>query len=569
MASRIIIRGLPYHNSPLQQRRTLSVCAGFQFAASTSNFGSDGFGLRRLTRVHSPAIPPRPSLQPPRPLHISVRHFHATSRRQGLPALIPFLASIFKASVGLEIARTAGRIALTFIPIFWLGGLRSKRAIQYAAVHGIPVSDEKREAHIRTLRRSILALKILVAIPFTLFWATIIGSLERTPLTGRWRTILLSPDEEDEIAAQLAGQGWYTAVAEILKGDGSPRIIPPSDWRYQWVQSTLRRLENTVPVLSSEPELCPNWTEGGPNDCPLPPPAQHPLRPRPRATEYLRWMCDKMAQKADNPLGPYGPIPGPPYSLVLVEKPDASNAFSYGFGPNGGSGIVVYTGFLDDIVAKHSLPNSTSELTQPARSYWSWLFGGLFSSPPTPSHPIPSEEQTTELAVLLAHEMAHLVLSHHLESLSSVEVMVPGALSIIADVIRVLIFPITAIFGPFVNDAVAQLGKVGSGELAKISEYCNSVHQEIEADVVSARILAHAGFDARSAVSFWEGRGESECAIRMGNSKDDGGRHLESNMSGPLHPMGETRLKCLRDELQRWECERRNALTKRAKHSTS
>ena len=41
-------------------------------------------------------------------------------------------------------------------------------------------------------------------------------------------------------------------------------------------------------------------------------------------------------------------------------------------------------------------------------------------------------------------------------------------------------------FGPFVNDAVAQLGKVGSLELAKISEHCAS-RQEIEADVVSAR----------------------------------------------------------------------------------
>ncbi len=56
-----------------------------------------------------------------------------------------------------------------------------------------------------------------------------------------------------------------------------------------------------------------------------------------------------------------------------------------------------------------------------------------------------------------------------------------------SDIIRVLIFPVTMMFGPFVNDAVAQLGKVGSGELLKISEACNSTNQEIEADVVSAR----------------------------------------------------------------------------------
>lgn len=65
--------------------------------------------------------------------------------------------------------------------------------------------------------------------------------------------------------------------------------------------------------------------------------------------------------------------------------------------------------------------------------------------------------------------------------------MVPGVLSILSDTIRALLFPITMIFGPFVNDAVAQMGKVGSGEISKIGDYCTSVHQEIEADVVSAR----------------------------------------------------------------------------------
>ena len=42
------------------------------------------------------------------------------------------------------------------------------------------------------------------------------------------------------------------------------------------------------------------------------------------------------------------------------------------------------------------------------------------------------------------------------------------------------------LFGPFVNDAVAQLGKVGSSELTKLGEYCTSVNQEIEADIESS-----------------------------------------------------------------------------------
>jgi Peptidase family M48 len=175
-------------------------------------------------------------------------------------------------------------------------------------------------------------------------------------------------------------------------------------------------------------------------------------------------------------------IPGPPYSLMVVDKPDASNAFSYGFGPDGGGGIVVYSGFLDDILSR-----SYGTIQTPAPKelpWWSRLLGG---KPPPPSYPIPTPEQTSELAILLAHELAHLVLSHHLETLSSVTIIIPGVLSIISDTIRALLFPITMLFGPFVNDAVAQLGRVGSGEISKIGEYCTSGKQEIEADLVSAR----------------------------------------------------------------------------------
>ncbi|KAJ3512667.1 hypothetical protein NLJ89_g3389 [Agrocybe chaxingu] len=360
---------------------------------------------------------------------------------------------------------------------------KSKRVIKYAAIHGVPASEETKQKHLKKIRVSTKLLQLLLAVPFLLFWSTVIASLERTPLTGRWRMILLSPEEEDEIASHLAGPGWYKSVGDILAEEGSPRIIPSSDWRYEWVQDTLRKLEASIPVLSREPELCPNWMQSGPETQPLPPPADFPLRPRPRGSEYLRWFCESLTNKHCSKI-PGGPIPGPPYSLLVVEKPDSSNAFSYGFGPNGGSGIVVYSGFLDDIFSRMPLQWEAPEPAPP--SLWSRLFGGLFSKP-TPLHAAPTAQQTAELAILLAHEMAHLILAHHLESLSSVNVIVPGTLSIVSDVIRVLIFPITMLFGPFVNDAVAQLGKVGSGELVKISEYCTSAKQEIEADVVSAR----------------------------------------------------------------------------------
>ncbi|KAF7969904.1 hypothetical protein HWV62_25571 [Athelia sp. TMB] len=484
---------------------------------------------------------------------LGVHAFHSTPRREAAP-LIPLLLGALKASTALEVARTTARIALTFIPFILIGNFKSRRYLQHAAVHGKPVSDEKKELILKSVRWRTNAFHILLFIPWLLFWATILASLERTPLTGRWRLILLSPDEEDQIANQLAGPGWYQAVGEILAAEGPTRVIPTSDWRYQWVLDTLRKLESTIPILQQESLLAPVWLEKGEDGRPLPPPADYPLRPRPRGADQMRWMW------CQHYVAPHA-IPGAPYSLVLVDKPDAANAFSYGFGPQGGGGIVVYSGFLDDILAK--APAEPPPAPPPVEaSWWSSLFGGL-ASRPAPTHPIPTPEQTSELAILLAHELAHLVLTHHLETLSSATIIVPGIVSILSDAVRAFLFPITMVFGPFVNDAVAQLGTLGSSEVARLGEYCTSAHQETEADVVSARLLAHAGFDARAAVRFWEARAAvpfAECA-NVQQAESAGARRL----LGSTHPLHDTRIEALKDELVRWELERRVTVARRAK----
>jgi hypothetical protein len=310
----------------------------------------------------------------------------------------------------------------------------------------------------------------------------------------RWRLILLSPEEEDDIATQLAGSGWYRAIGEIISKHGPPKIVPPSDWRYAWVRDTLRTLESVIPKLGDERSLAPIWLERGDADVPLPPPAEYPLRPRPRAAEYVRQLMQS------NWSAPSHVIAGPPYSLIVVDDPDASNAFSYGFGPDGAGGIVVFSGFIDDILSKNNKAPSPGAVPDGSgggsgslsvnKSLWSRLFGSLFFAAarrPPPAQHRPTPEQTTDLAILLAHELSHLVLSHHLETLSSMTIFVPGVLSILSDFIRALVFPVTMLLGPFVNDAVADLGKKGSGELSKLGEYCTSMKQEIEADVVSAR----------------------------------------------------------------------------------
>jgi len=454
----------------------------------------------------------------------------------------------------MEFVKTAGRIVLSVLPVLLIKNHKTRRHLKHAALQGVPLSEERTNTLLKRIRNRTWLFHVLFFIPGILFWSTILASLERTPLTGRWRLIILSPEEEDEIANQLAGPGWYQAVGEILSNDGPAQLVPPSDWRYEWVRDTLRKLERTIPVLINEEEICKDWSLGSGDDIPLPPPADYPLRPRPRATEYLRQLCESMCNRHVSPV-PHS-VPGPPYSLLVVNKPNASNAFSYGFGPDGGGGIVVYSGFLDEILSRASPEKATVE-PEPL-SWLTSLFGGIFSSPPaSPSHPVPTPSQTAELAILLSHELAHLVLSHHLETLSSATIIIPGVMSMISDIIRVVIFPVTMLFGPFVNDAVAQLGKVGSGELEKVGEYCTSVKQEIEADVVSARLLAHAGYDARKAVTFWENRSSTECASTVERNDEFPSVSFVHQITGSRHPVNEVRVNSLKEELLRWETERR------------
>lgn len=403
--------------------------------------------------------------------------------------------------------------------------------------------------------------------------------LRRSDVYYRWRLILLSPEEEDQIATQLAGQGWYQAVTEILMSQAEdqkvPTPIPVTDWRYQWVQSTLRRLESVIPILQDEAKLNRSWLETGPDDVQLPPPAEFPLRPRPRASEYLKMVSDMTCGIRSKHTPDHAPhtITGSPYSLLLVDNPNAPNAFSYGFGPDGGGGMVVYSAFIDEILNDSSLAPSTTSRDQPEEtSWWSYLFGSILNTN-YHQHPVPSPEQTNRLAVLLAHELSHLILSHHLESLTSSSIVLPGLLSILTDLIRTLMFPVTMFFGPFVNDAVANMGKIGSGEVAKLSVLSTTRVQELEADVVSMRLLAYAGFDPHSTVNFWESRtptiygDASECATWKEDSNDvrnaEGDKLLYRSafsLFGSTHPLNDARVGALTKELLRWSTEKEEIL---------
>lgn len=140
---------------------------------------------------------------------------------------------------------------------------------------------------------------------------------------------------------------------------------------------------------------------------------------------------------------------GPPYSLLLLQD-DERNALSMGWGSDGAGGVVVYSGLLEEILGSTPPPPAVEEASPAPPQSTSWfrsLFGASPQRPPPPithaSPPVPTEEQTIRLACVLAHELAHLLLAHHLEALSASQVLIPNVTGLASDLIRTLIFPVT------------------------------------------------------------------------------------------------------------------------------
>ena len=83
------------------------------------------------------------------------------------------------------------------------------------------------------------------------------------------------------------------------------------------------------------------------------------------------------------------------------------------------------------------------------------------------------------------------------------------------------------------------------------------------------RLLAHAGFDPRRAVQFWEDRAElsqgSECVASAAFDREprenESQRAFTLKIVGSGHPVNEVRVGKLREELGRWRTERERVLS--------
>ncbi|KAG8991871.1 hypothetical protein FRB94_012206 [Tulasnella sp. JGI-2019a] len=525
-------------------------------------------------------------LSPSAAIATQTRSFHASNRCCAAP--IAALAGLLKSSTALGAVQLVTRIALSLYPMMWLKQkvFRHMSRIDYGESPGTDILlKQARWMHLSS--KVTWAATLLFIIPGALLGLTLLASAERTPLTGRVRVIMLSPAEEEEICADLQGQKWYDTIRDILvqsSGGQQPTMVPLNDWRSSWVESTMRRLEQAVLLLSDgdgyrqayERALLSSKS----NEFPIfPPPPNYPLIPRVRAASRLHEAVphsplDHMSSTPTEPLEHTHHVPphallGPPYSLLIVNK-DESNAFSYGFGPGGAGGVVLYSGFLDDILGTTSSQAAPPEPKPRPPASKSLFSAFLPSSAPPPTitpPPAPTPEQTARLAALLAHELSHLILSHHIETLSSGTILLPSLMSICIDTVRSILFPVTWILGPFASDALDRTLRLGVDDFTKAGESCTSRKMEIEADIISTRLLALAGFDPRLAVSFWEERLKSKAAEDP-STEEHGRLHRTFWDRHGTHPVWEERIICLKKELESWEVERKRVLERLGRRTT-
>lgn len=76
-------------------------------------------------------------------------------------------------------------MALTFIPVLLIKNHRSRRYLAVAEARGHDLDEGRKDVMLKKIRHRTLLFHTLLLAPILLFWATLLASLERTPLTGR------------------------------------------------------------------------------------------------------------------------------------------------------------------------------------------------------------------------------------------------------------------------------------------------------------------------------------------------------------------------------------------------
>jgi predicted Zn-dependent protease len=170
-----------------------------------------------------------------------------------------------------------------------------------------------------------------------------------------------------------------------------------------------------------------------------------------RTVEMVDRVGRRIAHAAENPPDNLWPAPNFQWEFSVVDKPGTINAVCLP-----GGKIIVYSGIL----------------------------------------PVAMDEDG--LAVIMGHEVAHAMMRHHGERLSNRTAIAVGA-TVVGAVVGALI-------GGRTNTGQAAGALVGSGLAMAGSVLLMSFSrtQESEADRVGMILAAHAGYNPRAAVGFWE-----------------------------------------------------------------
>lgn len=281
------------------------------------------------------------------------------------PIVYPFLA-LFKSSTLLKVSTVIAKSSLTILAsIRWWAHklLRWWHGPSYDATLS-PSSDlggssaSNSQAKPKHFRRTTW---FLISFPIILLATGLVVSLERTPIWGRWRVIMLSQAEEVALREGFLAPGespnagqrnWLAILRNVFQENasdpgslqGGSVLDPKVDWRAKWVEDVLRKLENAIDKCDLTSQSLVGLAEDSDGSVVLhAPPVKYPLTAR--CTISNDENQDSVPDDRRNLLTKHG--------CVVVDSP-SFNAMSLGFGPLAISRhgvtdeapgvIVVYTG---------------------------------------------------------------------------------------------------------------------------------------------------------------------------------------------------------------------------------
>lgn len=606
--------------------------------------------IRQTSSILRPSLRPHISIPIPTAPSLFSRAFSSTRPRSGIHFLLP-LATALKSTEALHLLVWVTRLSLTLLPLSVrskaIFALRQRYLRDPSSLTANIFSRLASNYYSGSLAQpsgllsrwnAFFGLPLLLLSPFLLLGLVGFASLEKTPVTGRWRFVMLSPKEEEELVEGVLSVGrtahsattshvhngevqavapegtsldWVAILRQVLDlpDEGvDPEtgrrmllggvVLDQRDWRVRWSEAVLRALEKgVVEGLTKE-----GAGAKGEGEALRPPPFRYPLEGRAVAAQS-GWKDELiMSKHFDEKVTDSGNKLQVEYDILVIDR-DENNAFSFGFAPEAQSlkekgrrgVIVVYTGFLKEVLGDASQPNYSPSASLSSSTPHPSRLASFFSRPSTASKALPqpdpiasyltpttlpTQEQCKSLAVLLSHEVSHLILSHTLESYASMNLLVPHLSRLASDVLRTLLYPVTAILGPFFNDALGKTfnegAQAGFGFWAHAANSCESRKLESEADLVALRLLAGSGIDPRHALAFWEDRlstpnSSPSTILPFANNNNNTVHHHSKNASegsiGLLdgytrtHPVDQERLEKIRAELTSWEKYNRSLAT--------